>query len=439
MRDGAITAIAGKKDVNPFDSLEENPTGVFERPNQVIRVRRGTETNDLPLDEKKLYTVGRGSECLIRIEGNDKISRLHGYLTFKAGSWFYEDRGSSNGSFITDIEIVGKRPDDSAILEAMRLSPEQPVRLIPGNMILLASHNYSLELTNAAMFPREYTATENHELDLLPSPLAAFKTLGKAEHESSQKVRVWLVGFEKGLSFFCFLLIAELRARARSRTDEGLAARLDAILGAYPNMITMGKWLELCLKLLPLLPLEADSYTKISKAFLDARGAQTELTGRLRRELVPYRNIQAHAIVPSAAAEAREGEIFSLWSDFCRAFLPIRENWLVSMAKIVSFEHSSDDEQDEHPLIRYKLRLHSGSQDHFPIMDATTADRLSEGWCYLFGRKNRATPLRPFIRCEVSEITQRHELLLACGVVPDEKGRLIYSTLDGVTRKSLKK
>ena len=65
------------------------------------------ENKRFKIDKPKL-TIGRGKDSDI-VLNDDKVSRLHGIIHSSGNDIFYEDLDSSNGSFINNKPITGKR------------------------------------------------------------------------------------------------------------------------------------------------------------------------------------------------------------------------------------------------------------------------------------------------------------------------------------------
>ncbi|MEW6281014.1 MAG: FHA domain-containing protein, partial [Candidatus Eremiobacterota bacterium] len=72
--------------------------------------------------------IGRaGGGGDVQVEGDDLMSRRHGQLRLEGQEVWYEDLGSSNGSWLAGNRLTGP----------VRLSPGQPVRLGETSMELL--------------------------------------------------------------------------------------------------------------------------------------------------------------------------------------------------------------------------------------------------------------------------------------------------------------
>ncbi len=66
-------------------------------------------TGDSPLSERDLL-VGRDLSCHLRFPDDTLVSRVHARLWLENGNAMLEDLGSTNGSFIDEHRIEGKRP-----------------------------------------------------------------------------------------------------------------------------------------------------------------------------------------------------------------------------------------------------------------------------------------------------------------------------------------
>jgi DNA-binding NtrC family response regulator len=122
-----------------------------EMPPPVVRairiVRPDGEANVLRLDgERPQILIGRGDAVDVRIE-SDRVSRLHGLLRFQDDQWWYEDMGSTNGSFIVRAEDVASLQDVESTQEiaARVLSPKERQRLRVGDVVILGSRHATLE------------------------------------------------------------------------------------------------------------------------------------------------------------------------------------------------------------------------------------------------------------------------------------------------------
>jgi uncharacterized RDD family membrane protein YckC len=58
--------------------------------------------------DKEVITVGRGPDCDIHLN-DEQISRYHGKFTRKGDDLFYEDNKSSNGSYLNNKLVTGKK------------------------------------------------------------------------------------------------------------------------------------------------------------------------------------------------------------------------------------------------------------------------------------------------------------------------------------------
>lgn len=70
-------------------------------------------------------TLGRTAQADVRLEGDDKVSRLHAVLERLDGGWRISDLGSRNGTFINDDRLhdpVALRPGDVLRVGGWRLT-----------------------------------------------------------------------------------------------------------------------------------------------------------------------------------------------------------------------------------------------------------------------------------------------------------------------------
>jgi len=58
--------------------------------------------------DKEVITVGRGPDCDIHLN-DEQVSRYHGKFTRKGADLFYEDNKSSNGSYLNNNLVTGKK------------------------------------------------------------------------------------------------------------------------------------------------------------------------------------------------------------------------------------------------------------------------------------------------------------------------------------------
>ena len=78
--------------------------------------------------------VGRGADCTIRLLSSS-VSRKHGSLELNGNTLMYSDLGSSNGSFVNDIQV------------------KAPVQLQNGDSLVLGDFRFSITAGGAAATP----------------------------------------------------------------------------------------------------------------------------------------------------------------------------------------------------------------------------------------------------------------------------------------------
>jgi DNA-binding NtrC family response regulator len=115
---------------------------------RAIRIMRPDgEATVLRLDvERPQILIGRGDAVDVRID-SDRVSRLHGLLRHQDDTWWYEDMGSTNGSFVV-------RKEDVASLQDAERTQEIPARILTmkerhslrvGDVVILGSRHATLE------------------------------------------------------------------------------------------------------------------------------------------------------------------------------------------------------------------------------------------------------------------------------------------------------
>ena len=72
-------------------------------PTQVVIVEGGNQGETVSLDEAPLL-IGRGSDAAIRLD-DDYVSTRHARIASSGDTWFVEDLGSTNGTYVGSSRI----------------------------------------------------------------------------------------------------------------------------------------------------------------------------------------------------------------------------------------------------------------------------------------------------------------------------------------------
>lgn len=106
----------------------------YAAPRAIRIVRPGEPPFELPIYPDAEYTFGRDRSCTVVI-GDETVSREHGLLSCRSdGVWVYRDRGSSNGSFLTD-----HFDSDAPIEDASRLAASRSYRVAAGQSVVFGN------------------------------------------------------------------------------------------------------------------------------------------------------------------------------------------------------------------------------------------------------------------------------------------------------------
>jgi pSer/pThr/pTyr-binding forkhead associated (FHA) protein len=109
---------------------------------------------------RDVLTLGRRDSCDIPLR-RPNVSGLHCELSFRDGVWWLRDLGSTNG-----VKVNGTRVDKK--------------RLLPGDTITIAKHNYTIHYTPPAGQPLVEDLMED---DILSKPLLEKAGLVRPERE----------------------------------------------------------------------------------------------------------------------------------------------------------------------------------------------------------------------------------------------------------------
>lgn len=74
-----------------------------------LEVWRGGESERVPLDGESL-TVGRDFDNDVALPDDRAVSRRHAVFEQLPGGWWIRDLGSTNGTYVNGVEVVGERP-----------------------------------------------------------------------------------------------------------------------------------------------------------------------------------------------------------------------------------------------------------------------------------------------------------------------------------------
>lgn len=86
------------------------PTGQRRRggtPRAVIVSEADKPVRTVPLDGE--VTVGRADSCTVQLD-DTYVSTLHARLFAKDGTWFVEDLGSTNGTYLNRVKVTSPSP-----------------------------------------------------------------------------------------------------------------------------------------------------------------------------------------------------------------------------------------------------------------------------------------------------------------------------------------
>jgi len=76
-------------------------------PRSIIVAEPDKPSRSLPLGEE--VTIGRGEACTVPLD-DTYTSTLHARLFAKDGTWFVEDMGSTNGTYLNRVKVTAPSP-----------------------------------------------------------------------------------------------------------------------------------------------------------------------------------------------------------------------------------------------------------------------------------------------------------------------------------------
>lgn len=115
----------------------------------------------VPLGDQRV-TLGRGSTNDVVVDDSG-VSRLHAVMESYPGGWSVRDLGSSNGTFVNGVLLVGESS----------LQPGDEVRLGKSRLIFRADASADFEATAKTEGPPALTAREREVLIALCRPLVS--------------------------------------------------------------------------------------------------------------------------------------------------------------------------------------------------------------------------------------------------------------------------
>jgi diguanylate cyclase (GGDEF)-like protein len=74
-----------------------------------LMVLYGPELGRRALVGRGAFEIGRSSKCALTID-QESISRHHARITYLQGTHFIEDLGSTNGTVVAEVRIIGRQP-----------------------------------------------------------------------------------------------------------------------------------------------------------------------------------------------------------------------------------------------------------------------------------------------------------------------------------------
>lgn len=89
-----------------------------QRPKSVVVTEDGSQSRTYPLSEDEALTIGRGETCQIVLK-DTYVSQAHTRIFAKEGTWYVEDLGSTNGTYLNRAKVS----------DASQLAPGDEVRV----------------------------------------------------------------------------------------------------------------------------------------------------------------------------------------------------------------------------------------------------------------------------------------------------------------------
>ncbi|MEP7122433.1 MAG: type I restriction endonuclease subunit R [Byssovorax sp.] len=238
----------------------------------------------------------------------------------------------------------------------------------------------------------------------LPYPIAVFDSLVESQETAILRVKTRRDGVERVLIFLVAASLGILRDAANGQLPEAALTLLQRFVG---TPISMGAWQELAWRLAAELPASStDPAARAARSLVTPDGKQSALAKEIAA-VVPERNTFSHAVIASEEALVDdEAPLHALWKRIKEALAPLSECELVSQSSIVDFNH-------EARTSTYKVRMHQGPADLFPIEQREISGRIEKGWCYLLREGRSPLSLAPVVRCAVPPASGVHELFMA--------------------------
>ena len=241
----------------------------------------------------------------------------------------------------------------------------------------------------------------------LPYPLAVFAQIVISQESRPLRIKSMLDAIERAIVFLAVCTLARLR----ELNGGTFSPEVLALIGQTPGKpLTMGTWNSYAVEAAKLLPADAqDPVSRAARALVAPDGQLSELAKELAQRIIPYRNTFAHGVTEDEAQLLEhEAPIHQAWQKLLKGLAPLRETELVTVAAVglgVGEEFC------------YRLRLHQGAQERFPITERTMTLRLREHWSYLLRPGQPPLSLAPFVACAFVKEKERQEVLFAKGIV----------------------
>ncbi len=250
--------------------------------------------------------------------------------------------------------------------------------------------------------------------DPLPYPLAVLNAHLDAVPSAAERLDHLVHALGVSLRLVVALELALTRAAGQ---PEGLraAARL---LGAQHRTLLLHEWAEAAWRLAAALPASAAHPAAAACRALagDAGGIAGEVAA-----LIAARDRGA-AAGPSALAreEARARRVLDA---LLAALRPLAD------CRLVSVEASEFTDEG----VQYRLRVHQGPREFFPLRDEERPERLVKEWCYLLADGQAPLLLSPMVCALPCALCNRVEVFVADRVVlgPEGAATKVFGVLTG--------